>query len=55
MKKYCLGVRNNVKHNYSIFFKYKSILLANIISVIIKPFFVEVNISDINDIVIIDK
>lgn len=55
MKKYCLGVRNSVKHNYSIVLNTNSILLANIISIIIKPFVNEVNIANTNDIVIIDR
>ena len=45
MKNYCVGVRNNSKHTYSMVLQTNFIWLANLVSWIYKPFVNEVDIS----------
>ena len=50
MKKYCIGVRNNPEHTYSMVFQTNYKWLANLVSWIYKPFVNEVDISRAGDI-----
>lgn len=52
MKNYCVGVRNNPEHAYSMVLQTNYKWLANLVSWIYKPFVNEVDISRTNDIVI---
>ena len=52
MKKYCIGVRNNPKHTYSMVLQTNLIWFANLVSWIYKPFVNEIDISRTNDIVV---
>lgn len=52
MKKYCIGMRNNPKHTYSMVLQTNLIWLANLVSWIYKPFVNEVDISRAGDIVV---
>ena len=52
MKKYCVGVRNNKKHTYSMVLQTNFKWLANLVSLIYRPLVNEVDISMTSDIVI---
>lgn len=52
MKKYCLGVRNNSNHTYSMVLQTNYMWVAKLISLIFKPLVNEVDVSMINDVVV---
>lgn len=52
MKKYCLGVRNNSKHTYSMVFQTNYKWIANLVSLLYKPFVNEIDISITNNVVV---
>ena len=45
MKKYCLGVRNNAEHTYSMVLQTNYKWIANLVSLIYRPFVNEIDIS----------
>lgn len=52
MKKYCLGVRNNPKHTYSMVLETNYKWIVKLVSLIFRPFANEVDIAMTNDIVV---
>jgi len=55
MKNYCVGVRNNPEHTYSMVLQTNYKWLTNLVSWIYKPLVNEVDISRTSDIVVKDN
>ena len=52
MKEYCLGVRNNVEHTYSMIFQTNFKWLAESFSLLMRPFVNEVDVSRTSNVLI---